>query len=133
MGREPPYKDDDGDDDDDDYHYCSIPLPHDYALNQTDINRVSSGVKRVHVDGVLSSQFPVSRLVGSLPLPTLGINNLPEVVNSNTTFALCADVAKRSRVITNLSDIETLQSDLNSLYDWTVLWGLSFNVKKMKF
>ena len=34
MGREPPYKDDDGDDDDDDdYHYCSIPLPHDYALN----------------------------------------------------------------------------------------------------
>lgn len=79
------------------------------------------------------SWCPPRRLVGSLPLPTLGINDLSEVVNSNTTFALCADVAKCSRVISNLSDCETLQSDLNSLYDWTVLWGLSFNVKKIKF
>ena len=69
----------------------------------------------------------------SLPLPTIGINDLPDVVNSNTPFALCADVAKCSRVISNLSDCGTLQSDLNSLYDWTVLWDLSFNVKKMKF
>ena len=35
-----------------------------------------------------------------------------------------------SRVISNLSDCGTLQSDLNSLYDWTVLWGSSFDVKK---
>lgn len=65
---------------------------------------MSPGVKCVHVDGVLSSW---SQMIPGVPqdglfvppLPTIGINDLPDVVNSNTTFALCADVAKCSRKI----------------------------------
>lgn len=72
---------------------------------------------------------PTRQFVGSF-LFLLHINDIPEVVNSNTTSALFADDAKCSRVISNLSECETLQSDLNCLHDWAVLWGLSFNFKK---
>ena len=76
---------------------------------------------------------PTRQLVGPF-LFLLYINDIPEVVNSNTTSALFTDGAKCSRVISNLSECETLQSDLNGLHDWAVLWGLSFNFKKnMKF
>ena len=43
-----------------------------------------------------------------------------------------ADDAKFFRVINNIEDCEQLQRDLNSLYEWSQVWKLNFNVLKCK-
>ena len=96
---------------------------------------LTSRSKRVRIDGEFSSWVPVISGVpqGSLLGPflfLLYINDLPDVVNSDTTIALFADDAKCSRIISSINDCDALQNDLNCLYDWTDLWGLTFNSSK---
>ena len=46
--------------------------------------------------------------------------------------SLFADDAKCFRKIFNVDDCERLQHDLNSLYEWSQVWKLNFNVIKFK-
>ena len=91
--------------------------------------------QRVLVDGAFSpwshvlSGVPQGSLLGPF-LFLLYVNDLPDVVSPDTSIALFADDAKCSRPISGLVDHQGLQQDLNSLYDWSGVWGLSFNHKK---
>ena len=57
------------------------------------------------------------------------INNLPELVKCGTN--LFADDTKIFRQITTREDALQLQSDINSLEQWSHKWLLTFHPKKM--
>jgi len=68
---------------------------------------------------------------GSVLGPTLFllfINDLPDHVNSE--IRIFADDTKLFRKIESTNDVTQLQSDLNSLKQWSDTWGLKFNAKK---
>ena len=50
----------------------------------------------------------------------------------HSILSLFADDAKCFRIINNIEDCEQLQRDLNSLYEWSQIWKLNFNVLKCK-
>ena len=50
----------------------------------------------------------------------------------HSILSLFADDAKCFREINNVDDCERLQHDLNSLYEWSQVWKLNFNVIKCK-
>ena len=50
----------------------------------------------------------------------------------NIIFVDDADDAKCFRILNNIEDCEELQRDLNSLYEWSQVWKLNFNVLKCK-
>ena len=91
--------------------------------------------QRVLVDRAFSpwshvfSGVPQGSLLGPF-LFLLYVNDLPDVVCTDTSIALFADDVKCSHPISGSVDHQGLQPDLNSLYDWSGLWGLSFDHKK---
>ena len=91
--------------------------------------------QRVLVDGAFSpwtrveSGVPQGSLLGPF-LFLLYVNDLPDVVRPGSSIALFADDAKCSRPISNAADHRLLQLDLDQLYNWSLTWGLSFNIKK---
>ena len=93
--------------------------------------------QRVTVLGATSEQLLVTSGVpqGSLLGPMLFllfVNDLPDTVTSSSRVACYADDTKVLRTINSASDCAALQSDLNSLVDWTESSGLLFNKKKCK-
>ena len=60
----------------------------------------------------------------------LYINDLPGVLSPGTVCRLYADDCLIYRSIHSIQDQLTLQTDLNSLHEWSATWGLSFNVGK---
>ena len=97
-----------------------------YLLNRT---------QRVIVNGVLSdiveilSGVPQGSVLGPL-LFLIYINDLPSFVISESY--LFADDTKIFRCIEGKSDQSLLQSDLNSLSEWSNNWLLEFNADKCK-
>ena len=96
---------------------------------------LSNRKQRVVVNGSFSSWKPVRSGVpqGSVLGPILFllyINDLPDNLQSN--IKLFADDTKLYRKIENANDANALQTDLNSLLEWTKIWHIDFNEDKCK-
>ena len=92
--------------------------------------------QRVVLNGVSSEFVPVTSGVpqGSILVPLLFllfINDMPDCAE-HSILSLFADDAKCFRKIIDVDDCERLQHDLNSLYEWSQVWKLNFNVIKCK-
>ena len=92
--------------------------------------------QRVVLDGSTSEWVPVTSGVpqGSILGPLLFllfINDMPDRTE-HLIFSLFADDATCFRILNNIEDCEQLQRDLNSLYEWSQVWKLNFNVLKCK-
>ena len=90
-------------------------------------------VQRVAVDDKASDVAPVISGVpqGSVLGPILFlvfINDMPECINSKCR--LFADNSIVYRTITSVADSIAIQKDLDSLHEWEVTWGMSFNSSK---
>ena len=57
------------------------------------------------------------------------INDLPDSV-LNSTVSIFADDTRVTKVIENKDDIETLQDDINRVYEWQHENNLLFKAKK---
>ena len=91
--------------------------------------------QRVVVEGKMSPYLPVISGVpqGSILGPLLFllfINDLPTYVSERSKMALYADDAKLYRQINSYNDTLELQSDLEHVYNWSLIWNLKFNLKK---
>ena len=89
------------------------------------------------IDGVSSSLLPVTSGVpqGSILGPLLFIiyvNDLPLSISKSFSL-LYADDCKCLRSIASPSDCFLLQQDLDSLFTWSIVWKLTFNLLKCKF
>ena len=58
------------------------------------------------------------------------INNLPSVVDNDTTISLFADDSKCHRTISSVADCNGLQDDLDTMVEWSKAWRLRFNADK---
>jgi len=91
--------------------------------------------QRVLIEGQSSPWLPVLSGVpqGSILGPALFllyINDMPNVLNSDTEMALYADDSKCFRQIRSVSDCMKLQSDLDSLFRWSTVWKMTFSAPK---
>ena len=77
----------------------------------------------------VTSGVPQGSVLGPL-LFSIFVNDLPSIVSS--PIYLFADDTKIFRVVRNKGDYIALQNDLNSLYEWSLKWQLSFNISKCK-
>ena len=59
------------------------------------------------------------------------INDMPICVESSTV-EMFADDAECYKKVRNRKDCENLQSDIDNLYEWSILWVLRFNPIKCK-
>ena len=89
--------------------------------------------QRVVVDGITSEWCAVASGVpeGSILGPSLFlayINDIPYLLHS--TCLLYADDLKVFRAVTDVSDSELLQSDLNRLHLWSQTWHITLNPAK---
>jgi len=75
------------------------------------------------------SGVPQGSVLGPL-LFNMFINDLPSVVSSS--IFMFADDTKIFRIIKSSDDHKALQSDLDALHAWSVVWQLSFNISKCK-
>ena len=94
-----------------------------------------SRYQRVHIEGFFSNWVNVSSGVpqGGLMGPFLFlifINDLPKTVSDEAVIALFADDAKCSRSVNDSSACTNFQHDINKLYDWSLRWGLAYNLDK---
>ena len=60
----------------------------------------------------------------------LYINDLPDSLSENTLCAIFADDTKIYRHIHSHQDHLILQHDINSIFNWSLTWGLTFNKSK---
>ena len=93
--------------------------------------------QRVTVLGATSEDLPVTSGVpqGSILGPALFllyVNDLPEVISSNSLVLMFADDTKIFREIKTLGDASSLQEDLGKLATWSQSSGLLFNEAKCK-
>ena len=93
---------------------------------------LSSRRQRVTVLGATSEDLPVTFGVpqGSILGPALFllyVNDLPEVISSNSRVLMFAVVSKIFREIKTLGDDSSLQEDLGRLATWSQSSGLLFN------
>ena len=93
--------------------------------------------QRVVVEGSSSDWLPVASGVPQCSilgpfLFLLYVNDLPSCLSSNSTLALFADDSKCYKEITSPDDCLTLQQDIDSLLNWSEIWGMSFNTSKCK-
>ena len=75
----------------------------------------------------VDSRVPGGTVLGPL-IFLLYINDLPHSVHSSVH--LFADHCRIYKTISSLDDTTTLQHDLDSLHEWGLRWGMSFNVTK---
>ena len=96
---------------------------------------LSNRFQRVAVNNSYSDWKPVTSGVpqGSVLGPLLFaiyVNDMPSVVSSK--LFKFADDTKLYCTISSLLDIQTLQNDLDLLYNWSIDWLLRFNISKCK-
>ena len=89
-------------------------------------------INGTHSDwAIVQSGVPQGATLG--PLKFLLYNNdMPNVLSLDTTCGIFADDTKILRNIQTNDDIKLLQDNINALYNWSVLWGLTFNTGKCK-
>ena len=80
--------------------------------------------------GQCKSGIPQGSILGPLMF-LIYIRDLPEVVKFSQV-ALFADNAKLFKVVGSEEDCIKLHRDIDSLYEWSVKWGLSLNTSKCK-
>ena len=96
-------------------------------------NFLTNRHQRVVIHGTYSSWSQVTSGVpqGTILGPTLFliyVNDIPNVITS--TIKLFADDTKIYREFNNVDDTLALQSDLDSLENWTKSWQVKFNSEK---
>ena len=96
---------------------------------------LSDRTQYVAINGISSDGVPVTSGVpqGSVLGPTLFIyyiNDLPTVSDTPTT--IFADDTKSHNTIESQDDQIKLQTCINSMVDWSILWLLGFNGEKCK-
>ena len=96
---------------------------------------LSHRCQRVMLEGEFSDWLPVTSGVpqGSILGPLLFIiyaNDMPDCLSGESKLALFADDSKLFRSMSSRSSSATLQSDLNSLFQWSEDWKMSFNISK---
>ena len=96
-------------------------------------NFLTNRHQRIVIRGTYSSWSQVTSGVpqGTILGPTLFliyVNDIPNVVTS--TIKLFADDTKIYRELNNVDDTFALQSDLDSLENWTKSWQVKFNSEK---
>ena len=77
----------------------------------------------------VTSGIPQGSVLGPV-LFIVYINDLPQVVNSYVK--IFADDTKLFRAVTDTSNRDNLQEDLDALHNWSVKWQLKFNEDKCK-
>ena len=87
------------------------------------------------VNGEQSDWKPVTSGIpqGSVLDPLLFviyINDMPEVLSTDSSVYLFADDTKASRVVDDLQDSIMMQADLDALMEWSNLWLLKFKIDK---
>ena len=58
------------------------------------------------------------------------VNDLPRCLSLSSKMALYADDAKVYKKIVTYDDCLSLQSELDQIYRWSLLWRMDFNLKK---
>ena len=92
-------------------------------LQEVHINRAKS------LPAAVTSGIPQGSVLGPI-LFIIYINDLPEVVDKNTSIFLFADDTKIWRQVENKSDFEQLQRDLSNMVAWSNTWLLKFHPQK---
>ena len=77
------------------------------------------------------SGVPQGSVLGPLAF-VIFINDIDEVAGEISVMNKFADDTKCGHVIKEDKDLETLQRCLDKLVQWTITWGMEFNVKKCK-
>ena len=98
-------------------------------------NYLTNRTQRTVLQGATSAPLPVLSGVpqGSILGPLLFliyINNLPSVIDCNSSIGLFADDSKCYRTILNSLDCTNLQNDLDVISEWSKDWRLRFNTSK---
>jgi hypothetical protein len=98
-------------------------------------NYLKNRRQRVTMEGTNSEWLPVTSGVpqGSILGPILFIlyiNDLPDILSSDTLCAIFADDTKIYRQINTTKDQQELQKDIDNIAAWGRKWGLTFNAKK---
>ena len=96
---------------------------------------LSNREQQIVFNGHISHSIPVTSGVpqGSVLSPilfTMFVNDIPSIVSS--PVYLFTDDTEVFHVIKSRDDYLALQNDLNSLYNWSLTWQLSFNILKYK-
>ena len=96
---------------------------------------LTARTQQVVINGVSSQAREVTSGIpqGSALVPILFvmyINDLPDVVDSNTHIFLFADDTKVFRHVTNEHECSILQSDITKMYQWSNRWLLKFHPQK---
>ena len=96
---------------------------------------LTSRTQKVVVDGECSCSAPVRSGVpqGTVLGPLMFliyINDIANNLDTCTKIRLFADDCLLYRSIISDSDTTTLQKDLNSLFEWSSKWQMSFNTRK---
>ena len=120
-------------------HNCLIHKVKHYGIDGNILgwisNFLSNRSQEVHINQAKSLPASVTSGIpqGSVLGPTLFIiyiNDLPEVVDKDTSVFLFADDTNIWRQIINNSDFEQLQKDLSNMVAWSNTWLLKFHPEK---
>ena len=87
--------------------------------------------QRVKVGMPVESGVPQSRVFGPEAF-RIYINDLEDVVKTLDYINKFADDSKGAKIIKSAQDQIVMQTALNNLYDWSVKWGMKFNLNKCK-
>ena len=77
----------------------------------------------------LLSGVPIGSILGPL-LFLVYVNDLPSVIDCDSSIELFADDSKYYRTILNSLDCPNLQNDLDVISEWSKDWRLRFNTSK---
>ena len=87
--------------------------------------------QRVKVGMPVESGFPQGRVFGPEAFK-IYTNDLDDAVKTLDYINKFADDSKGAKIIKSAQDQFLMQTVLNNLYDWSVKWGMKFNLSKCK-
>ena len=85
--------------------------------------------KDLQNDEHVLSGVPQGTVLGPL-LFLLHMNDMPSVIEPETSCRLFADDCLLYRVVNTITDQLQLQKDLKALENWSSTWGMDFNTSK---